>query len=327
MSNQKQKLKYVPFVVDEKPFVCWDWNLRQKNIDFLEGIDAEFYKYIAETHGNNLNNDNKQKAALAIRISYYQAMEVLFALLCSMVQAPACVLGWMLSYTNSDLRTVVKKIKNNEDIYSRWNLKNITWHKLSDLVHSFISPENKKEWVAKRFGDFWLRLLSDFLDIKNIQEYNSAKHGLRASPGGFIFSVGVEKEPGKPAPPEKMEKIGGSEFGTSFYYRDHIFRNNKVNFSPKNQHLNWNPTYLANALYLISMSINNVISALRIINKVEPGKCKFLTPDKEESLELFWKQSRDIMSFNYNVNINVKIVHPITKEKIISSYDDNKTIN
>lgn len=320
MNTNENTLRYVPFVVNEKPFACWDWNLKQKNLDFLNGIDTEYFKYIAETHGNNLNNKNKHRAALALRIAYTQALEVFFALIGSMIQAPNCIVGWMLSYTNSDLRMVINNINKQKTIYSKFNWDIIEWVKLAEFVHSFIPADLQKNWIPSKVGALWSRFSKEFLDKKNILEYNSAKHGLRTSLGGFVFSIGVEKEPGKPAPIENMKSIGGSEFGTSFFYREFIFNNNKVNFSPKNQSLNWNPENLANGLFLISLSINNVISALKIANGVDPKTCQFLVPDTEESLELPWKHVIGATAFNFNVEINPKLVRPITKEDILQSY-------
>lgn len=87
----------VPFVVNETPFVCWDWDLQEKNPDFLRGIDARFYQYVVGSNIEHLNGEHKHRAALSIRLAYSQALETLFALLGALVQAPACPLGWLLS--------------------------------------------------------------------------------------------------------------------------------------------------------------------------------------------------------------------------------------
>ena len=40
---EKLFMEYVKFVVHENPYVCWDWELKKKNLEFLEGIDPEYY--------------------------------------------------------------------------------------------------------------------------------------------------------------------------------------------------------------------------------------------------------------------------------------------
>ena len=103
-------MQVVQFVIDETPYACWDWELTRKNLEFLEGIDADYFRYVAETNGANLEGEDKHRAALSLRLAYSQGLETLFALLCSAVQAPQCVVGWMLSYKNEELQQLVQKI-------------------------------------------------------------------------------------------------------------------------------------------------------------------------------------------------------------------------
>lgn len=36
-------MERVEFVIDETPYACWDWDLRKKNLEFLDGIDADYF--------------------------------------------------------------------------------------------------------------------------------------------------------------------------------------------------------------------------------------------------------------------------------------------
>jgi len=98
-------LEPVKFVVYDTPHACWDLELRRKNLEFLEGIDAEYFRYVAEMNVTHLESDNKHRAALALRLAYSQGLETLFALLGARIQAPHCVIGWMLAYENKELQT------------------------------------------------------------------------------------------------------------------------------------------------------------------------------------------------------------------------------
>src|SRR5262249_14056086 len=91
-------MKGVPFVIDETPYVCWDWELKEKNLEFLRGIDSRYFQYVVESNIEHLEGEDKHRAALSIRLAYSHAIETLFALLGALVQAPTCPLGWLLSY-------------------------------------------------------------------------------------------------------------------------------------------------------------------------------------------------------------------------------------
>ncbi len=314
-------MESVTFVVNETPYACWDWELQRKNLEFLDGIDAEYFKYAAEANLGHLEGDNKHRAALALRLSYSQGLETLLALLCSLVQSPECVIGWMLSYKNSELRNVVRKISDREDVYSMLKDKPVTWELLARHVHSPLNfDEEKRKWIQKGFKHLWSQFAHDFLDESSSNEYNSAKHGMRARAGGFYLAVGPEENPGVPAPPEKMQSLGGSEFGTSFFIRERIVENNNTNFRPRRHSRNWHPENLANGLILLSTSINNVVDFLRMINGVKPEKCRFMTPNSEAAFEQPWKHSVGVNNASFDLIIKPSDISPFAKKDILSTY-------
>lgn len=323
------KMETIGFTVDEEPNACWDWDLSQKNIEFLDSIDAEYFRYVAEVHADHLEGEDCHRSALALRSTYSQALEVLFALLSSLVQAPNCVVGWMLSYKNHQLKNVVRKINDHEQVYTRLNKQKISWDHLSKHVHSHLGYEQEKmQWIREGFGKLWRSFANDFLDEKFTQEYNGAKHGLRIRPGGFTLAIGLEEIPGTPAPPNKMHNIGGSKFGTSYFSREKILENNRINFRPRRQSRNWDPYNFINGLGFLSMSINNVIEFLRILNKVDPKDCKFLTPKKDGFFNAPWERSVGVINFDFDKIIKSENVRPVTKEEIFSSYcEQNKNEN
>lgn len=326
-------MEHVKFVVDETPHACWDWHLQRKNIEFLEGIDADYFRYAAESNLAGLESEDQQRAALSLRLSYSHGLETLFALLCSMVQAPQCVIGWMISYKNSELRNVVRKITKKENLYSRLNFSPVTWDLLAKHIHSNLGfDEEKLKWIQEGFGQIWKIFADDYLSEESYQEYNGGKHGLRTRPGGFYFAVGKEDTPGVPAPPEKMQTIEGSEFGTSFFTRETIINNNRINFRPRTQSRNWNPAHLANGLVLLSMSINNILSFLRILNGIKPEKCRFNTPTERLVFKEPWKLCLGGTSINIDTTIRSENITQFSKDDILSSYlkqdnsKDNKTM-
>lgn len=145
-------MEVIKFVIHETPFACWDWELQKKNLEFLEGIDAKYFRYVAELNAEHIEDDEKHRAALALRLAYSHGLEALFALLCSVVQAPQCAVGWIINYRNVDLINIVKKISRKDFIHSRFKEKPVTWELLAKHVHEYINYEQeKRDWVVSQF--------------------------------------------------------------------------------------------------------------------------------------------------------------------------------
>jgi hypothetical protein len=311
----------VKFVVDETPYACWDWDLPKKNLDFLDGIDADYFEYVAKANASSLDGEDKHRAALSLRLTYSQGLETLFALLCSAVQAPQCTIGWMLSYKIEELQHLVQKITQGSTVYSRLNIKRITWDSLAECIHCGLRYEQEKvTWIQEGFGTLWLRFAGEFTNTKIMQEYNSAKHGLRTRLGGFSISIGKEQTFGVPPPPEQMQSLGGSTFGTSFFTAQRIIDDQRLNFHPRNLSRNWDPEDLLHALILISMSINNVVSFLRILNGVPGDKCRFLNPRNSDEFDTPWRSRISVTDTAWDTAVSVSDIVPATKSDVLDSY-------
>jgi len=314
-------LEVVKFVVDETPYACWDWELKRKNLKFLEGIDADYFRYVAEANVANLGGANRHRAALSLRLAYSQGLETLFALLCSMVQAPQCAIGWMLVYRNDELQKVVQKITSGYTVFSRIKEGPVTWALLAKYVHSCLShPSEKTAWIQEGFGRLWGRFAGEFTNPKTVQEYNSAKHGLRTSLGGFSLAFGLEESPGVPVHRDKLQSLGGSDFGTSYFAVERMVDDERLNFRPRSCSRNWNPEQLAEGLVLLSMSVNNVISFLRITNGMSAPSCKFLNPSNSDAFDFGHHRSVGVTDFNVDAVIRQSDIQPCTREEVIDSY-------
>ena len=148
-------------IIDKRPITIWDWELEKKNIEFLDGIDPNYFFYIAEQNISELEGENKHRAAITIRLSYSHALETLFALIGAAVQAPQCPLGWVLNYKNIELVNVIKDINSGNEVITRFKDKNISWKSLSKVIHHNLSDENKKKTqIVEGYGELWARLAS-----------------------------------------------------------------------------------------------------------------------------------------------------------------------
>jgi len=165
---------------------------------------------------------------------------------------------------------------------------------------------------------------SDFLDVKMTQEYNAGKHGLRTKPGGFYLQIGREPKPGVAPSPEKMMPISGSVFGTSAFIPKKIIDNNRINLRPCRQAMNWDPQNLAKGLVLLSMSINNVVSFLRIKNGAPGNKCKFFNPDSKDQFDAPWGFSAGYSSIGMDTVIHPSDIKAYDKKDVIDSYEKQK---
>jgi len=258
---------------------------------------------------------------LSLRLAYSHGLEALFALLGSTIQAPQCAIGWIINYRNIDLINIVKKISSGDFIYTRFKEKPVTWELLAKHIHGYIHYEQeKRDLIQQGFGKLWTLFASEFEDINFSDEYNGIKHGLRAKPGGFHLAVGLEDTPGVPAAPEKMMSLGGSTFGSSYFVKEQIIPSDKYNFRPKRHSRNWSPRNLVNGLVLISMSINNVISWLRIVNGVQPDKCRFENPSSKDGFDEPWKEHVGVNNFNMDMIIERKHISPFSRDDILKTY-------
>lgn len=301
------------FSVDEKPYCVWDVEMESRTIRFLKALDSEYFHYLATTHAEGLNNEKtKIKASIALRTAYYQALETFFTLIGAMIQAPGCEYAYVLRADSLRLRSVIQKICKGEKIFHCYKSKDpITWDRVSEIIHGKLDIDNRDE-IITGFAACWRKFAHDFLYDKYIQEYNSIKHGLRVMGGGFEIKFGKEEVPGVQCPDEKMQSLGKSEFGSTFFIKDQI-EGSKPNhsdphFTTRQVSLNWNAENVVNGLLILSYSINNVASHLRLRNNDRPSGNDFKIPDHPDGLSSPWKNSVGLLSTNFDF--------PVTEQDI-----------
>jgi hypothetical protein len=314
-------------VIDNKSLIFWDIDIREKNLHFIEQLNSDYFNYIANVNFSILQNPNeeqvdkatRQYAAIALRIAYSQALEVLFSLIFSAIQAPDCIFGWFLKYTNDDLDNVVNKIRRHERILSKFSTPIRGWKDVVNLI--FIGlDENQKKNLAEaldKYESLLARFAQDFTDSNFKAEYNSLKHGLRVKMGGFHLAIGAEDTPGIPANPEKMRTVSYSEFGTTFYKSEKI--ENTPNLIINRNSRNWNPENFYHALHLISMSIKNVKVFLKKING-NLDELSYEIPNDPDFDHKPWRIGSR-MNFGVNSRINTSAIPLLSKEEILDIYD------
>lgn len=319
-------IQFSRFLVYKEPYCVWEWDLKKRNLKFLEGIDPTYFEYIAKRNYDDLEGENKQKAALVIRLTYSHALETLFAFLCATIQAPDCIIGWLQRYSNKQVSDMVKAItKNNFKIKSKLKIDNVSWENVSIIINQFKLEDKDRELKIKTsFGDLWKKFAFDFLDTKYETEYNHLKHGLRVNLGGFTASIGRQSNRGESAPGDKMTPLGGSFFGSMFFIPEGIGKDrgkkHTMHFRVRRNLINWNPTSLIYGLELISMSIKNIISFLKIVNGVDGKTVQFSWPKDEAMFNHLWENIPSVTSIDMDCEIHEFDIKRFSKEEIKKLY-------
>ena len=324
--EQGHELQARIFAVGTDPYCVWDWNLDDRNVEYLESLDPDYFDYVGRANRPHLDAEDREecrRAATAIRTAYHHGLESFFALLFATLQAPWCVVGWMQVYSPAGLRDMVRaadpglwgKDEQRDGVLAfrdkllpyLWLRPRsfVRWEGTSRAVHRLDVGEPETVKIQDLFGGLWHRFAEDLVNDTFVSEYNSIKHGLRTGSGGFYMLIGPESPSGDPPPPEAMHSLGDSEHGSSFFTprtfvarpgekdkkaRPGHGRNRNSHFRIRRQALNWEPRGLCEALTLISASIHNVRSYALWRNGSDSSGLRFATPEEAHfrgSLGLF----------------------------------------
>ena len=322
MITETLDLQYRFFVVGKRPLCLWDTNIGQKNLKFLNSIDPSYFEYLCHLYSHSLNNQDEptnreaQHAALALRTAYSQALETLFALIFAAIQAPYCVPAWINAYTNRELLDLVEKVQEEKQVTSVLDTETPSWSDIYDLLFSATNAKDKayESSLKDGFIQTWKYFAHDFMDRSSIREYNSIKHGLRVSLGGFKLKLhtGVLEEPVVPPPQDKMIEVTNSDFGSSYFNSEKI---EACHLRLKGELRNWNLESLAWGLQLAAMSIANVQSALKTRETGSPFPFK-----GPEDLSDFGKWGGLVSLIETDVVILPESIHSFTEKEILSNY-------
>lgn len=326
MPQKIHDLQYCLFIVDERPLCLWDYNIQQRDLAFLNDIDLSYFKYLYNLYASAINSSkgdtdkDAQHSALAMRTAYSQALETLFALLFSAIQAPWCIPAWINAYTNVELRNLVKKIQNNQPVISVLEAESLGWSDIFDFLFPDLGIADKEYEAAIRenFAKAWSRFAIDFLDGAFVREFNSIKHGLRLRSGGFKLRVGIPDELGVTPPPEKMMELTSSNFGSS-YLKSEKIGTLSHHVRLRGELRNWELDSIAWGLQMAATSITNVQSSL-LANTNGGYEFVFTTPSPSEIDR--WKCFTTLTA--PEATILPEYIQPFSKEQIISEYKSKR---
>jgi hypothetical protein len=312
--------RYV-FAIGDDAYCCWEHDLPARNERFLASIDAEYFNYVAQRHLEQLEGDDRQRAAVALRAAYHHGLETLFSLLGALAQAPDAVPAWIPKCSTTNLRKVVAALRSGTSLLTQTGPQSLTLRQLSVVVHQYCWPNDvPSRATGERFGQLWKRFAQDFLDDHHIAEYNSIKHGLRVSAGGFVLRMGMEEVYGVLAPEANMQTVGASPYGTSFYEPEPVGPDHSArhHFRIRHYALNWRAEAMALRLQLLAWSINNVVAGLRCLNGAPPGTVRFERPQDPAAFEHAWEWPVGVHASNFDLVVDPTEVDPVPRPALLS---------
>ncbi|MCL4550816.1 MAG: hypothetical protein M1495_19865 [Bacteroidetes bacterium] len=324
-------MRYNLFCVDEIPYCIWDGEYQNINSEYIKRVEPHYYEYVAQSNYDIINDseadkESKQFAAISLRSYYTQAMETLFALIFATLQAPTCIPGWMMKYKNYDLYKLVEKTDNNIPLKIRFTkVENISWNSIIKLIfHYFDEKEiDAKNIIVKNFTDLLSSFASDYLDKNLHNEYNSVKHGLRAKAGGSVLAIKEVDKEGKPKDNSEWTKILHSDYGSSFYIDEKLL-DSKNHFRLKYHSNNWNPEDIFYEINFISLLLHNLLTFLKIFNKIESDSIKYKSVSPEDAFKTPWKNLIGTGNITMDFGFDYKSIKLFSNDEILASYDFKK---
>jgi len=306
------------FAVNDEPFCLWEVDLAARNRAFLDGIDPDYFDYVLQAH---INTEDEKRALVAIRLSLHHSTEAMFSLLGAFVQAPGCPYAWIAKCSTGELREFAERVSREDaSLITQLNIPSISWPAVASAVFATYQPGTERQTeTIKRFAHLWGALTAELTSQANIDEYNAMKHGFRARPGGFGLAVGAEPAYGVPPPEAEMKTLGHSSFGATFLKIEPLgSARGSRHIRSRQTSVNWSLERVVLLHQLVYMSINNVVSALKVVNGYAPSSCRFLRPENDSDFEQPWVHSTGITSINFDHVLDEKLLPALSKADLLA---------
>jgi hypothetical protein len=315
------------FIVGNKPFCVW--HFKDAKADFLRSIDTNYFQYLAETHAAQLNGERRQHAALALRTAYHHGLETMFMLIFASLQAPNCVVGWLLKCRTETLRELVDGVCSNKQFLTKWNLEKMSWESVAALIIGKIFAHRQDvEELNANFARLWTRLASDYTNSSLTAEHNSFKHGFRAAIGdGPSISWTQSDDPDR-LPNSPKTTVLCSKLGAWFFMPDKLQKakapDMRHHFRLNYCHTNFHENDLVSDLCLISISIKNIVAFLRIVNGPPVEEVEVSEPVDKSAFDSSGRPRDGLRYLAINPPVREDAIPQITEQMIIEHFARTK---
>ncbi|MFZ4287535.1 hypothetical protein [Variovorax sp. HJSM1_2] len=289
----------VIYAICDEPYCLWESDIKHAATSFLKSIDHGYFSYIAQRSAPDLEDpDHGMRAATSLRLALFHGAETLFLLIGALLQAENCPHAWVAQCSTSELRTVLNRIQQGDDLLMlNRRIRMLSWSNISREILRCSAPRTDAvEEAVASFAKLWELLALNHTQQSSIDEYNSLKHGFRVAHGGFSVEIGLDASDNFPQQKENMMALGSSKWGGSFRVIKK-FANDR-NGSRSRQSIecavNWDASAVAASLLLVSASIRNVVSCLRLYSG--PADVQFELPHPVVFEAAFKRVTLDSMS-------------------------------
>lgn len=306
-------------LINDDPFCVWDVDLKDRCREFLRGLDPDYFEYATDAH---ISTTDEKRASVALRLSLHHGLETFFSLVGAFVQAPDCPYAWLSKCSTPALRTIIERINiGDPSLFTKLNVSNPSWAELARCAHLTYMPGTERQTqTIQGFSELWHRMAHEFLGAQHIDEYNSLKHGFRVRGGGFGIAFAPEVSPGVEPPAEAFTELGKSEFGSSFFKVEPLTATpGDRSLVISHQSINWSIEKIVLLNRAVYMSINNIVSALRIANDIPPSECKFLRPENQSDFLSPWNYSPSVGSTNWKRGIDPSVARSLTRKELLDA--------
>jgi hypothetical protein len=299
--------------VGSRVLCVWDWGLQDRNLAFVRATDHEYFTYLARVHAAEEDGPDRLRAALAIRSAYHHGLETFFMLLGAAVQAPHCVPVWMLKTEPGMLRQLVADIQGGKKVRNMLRLTSVSWASIAAaLIYWDQRDAAENSRVQARFGELWAGFARDYLEDHHRIEYNTLKHGARSTvSAGVTIKVAEPTADGsRPTNPDQWHGLGNpSPMGTRFVALRQIDGAPPAVDDPHyrlvDQVVNWDPAGLLVGMKLISASLLNVASGIRVrLKDPERESIIFGSLDSETDFARPWADAPGVSTFTTEYRVH-----------------------
>lgn len=306
------------FAVGDEPYLLWEEDVSERARDFLSGLDPEYFSYVLKVHATS---DDKERAAVGVRLALHHATETMFSLLGALVQAPDCPYAWLAKCSNLELRQVVRRITDGDrTLLSKFKLSGMGWEPIAALIFQpFENGTEKQKLAIQGFSKLWTDLAKEHLTEVVIEEYNATKHGFRTRPGGFRLEFGPANSKGTRQEDMPMKVLGESKFGSMFFKVDKVGDKGTRQLLSRQVALNWSPERDRKLLQLVHLSVHNTLAFLKTAHRFPAEECRYLWPDDEPDFIGPWEHTPGVLSMTFPYKMPPPIVGGASKNELLQA--------
>ena len=115
-----------------------------------------------------------------------------------------------------------------------------------------------------------------------------------------------------------MQLIGKSDHGATFLKIENMAGGRLgPHIRSRQTSANWSTERVILQFQLVGISINNVVSGLKVLNGYPAGTCKFLRPQEDADFDKPWNYSAGVTSANFDYVLDEGSLPPVTKAELL----------